>query len=65
LASGFISFYFSLITLTTVGFGDIAPLAEMARMLASLEALTGTLFIAILISRLVAVYSSATSHDQK
>ncbi|HET8947923.1 MAG TPA: potassium channel family protein [Candidatus Polarisedimenticolia bacterium] len=46
-------YYFSLVTLTTVGYGDITPLHPMARSLAALEALTGQLFPAILIARLV------------
>jgi voltage-gated potassium channel Kch len=46
-------YYFSFVTLTTVGYGDITPLHPMARSLAALEALTGQLFPAILIARLV------------
>ena len=46
-------YYFSLVTLTTVGYGDITPVHPMARSLAVLEALTGQLFPAILIARLV------------
>lgn len=46
-------YYFSLVTLTTTGYGDITPLHPMARSLAVLEALTGQLFPAILIARLV------------
>lgn len=55
--TSFTSVYFSFITLTTVGYGDITPVAGAARMLAALEAMTGTLFVAILISRLVSMYS--------
>lgn len=62
---GFTSLYYSLITLTTVGYGDITPKSEMARMLATMEALTGTLFVAVLISRLVAVYSKTSPDDKK
>lgn len=47
--------YFSIVTLTTVGYGDIVPLHPLARSLAILEALTGQLFPAILIARLVAM----------
>lgn len=55
--TNFTSVYFSLVTLTTVGFGDIVPNCQIARMLAAMEAMTGTLFVAILISRLVSLYS--------
>jgi hypothetical protein len=48
--------YFSFATLTTVGYGDIAPLAPAARSLAMLEALIGQLYPAILIARLVTQY---------
>jgi hypothetical protein len=47
--------YFSYVTLTTVGYGDITALHPFARSLAILEALTGQLFPAILIARLVAL----------
>jgi Ion channel len=46
--------YFSFVTLTTLGFGDIIPTGEVARMLATSEAIIGQLFIAIFIARLVA-----------
>jgi voltage-gated potassium channel len=56
--SRFNAFYFSFITLSTVGYGDIVPVSYVARMLAATEAVTGTLFMAVLIARLVALYSS-------
>jgi len=56
--TGFESFYFSFITLTTVGYGDITPVSKVARMLTMMEAMTGTLFVGILIARLVSVYST-------
>ena len=43
--SGFTAIYFSFTTLMTVGYGDITPVADVARMLAMLEAMTGTLFV--------------------
>jgi hypothetical protein len=46
-------FYFSFVTLTTVGYGDVLPVHPVARSLATLEAVTGPLYLAILIARLV------------
>lgn len=45
--------YFSCVTLTTVGYGDITPIYPLARSLANLEAIIGQLYPAILIGRLV------------
>ena len=47
--------YFSVVTLTTVGFGDITPVNPIARSLAGLEGFTGQLFPAITLARLVAM----------
>jgi hypothetical protein len=57
----FDAFYFSFITLSTVGYGDITPVSHVARTLAMTEAMTGTLYMAVLISRLVALYTSQGS----
>jgi hypothetical protein len=48
-------FYFSFVTLTTVGYGDVLPLHPVARSLAMLEAVTGPLYLAILVARLVSL----------
>jgi hypothetical protein len=45
--------YFSLATLTTTGYGDIAPLHPVARSLCNLEAIFGQLYPATLLARLV------------
>ena len=45
--------YFSVVTLTTVGFGDIAAVHSVARSLVMVEALVGQLYPAILLARLV------------
>jgi hypothetical protein len=50
--------YFSFMTLTTTGYGDITPVSHMARTLAVMESVTGTFYVTILIARLVAMYSS-------
>jgi ion channel len=61
--NGFTGFYFSFITLSTVGYGDITPVSRAARWLAAMEAMTGLLYVAVLIARLVSIYSSAKSDD--
>lgn len=48
--------YFSFATLTTLGYGDVAPLSLVARAWATIEAMGGTLYLAILIARLVSLY---------
>lgn len=50
--------YFSLTTLTTVGYGDVVPVHPFARSLAMLEALVGQIFPAILLARLVSLQIS-------
>jgi len=45
--------YFSVVTLTTVGFGDIAAVHPVARSLVMVEALVGQLYPAILLARIV------------
>ena len=47
--------YFSFVTLTSLGYGDITPVHPFARSLVTMEALTGQLFLAILVARLVAM----------
>ena len=51
--------YFSFVTLTTVGYGDITPVARAARSMAMLEALVGQLYPAIIIARLVSLQGAA------
>jgi len=51
--------YFSFVTLTTVGYGDILPASLVTRSLANFEGLLGTLFPAILIARLVSMEIAA------
>jgi Ion channel len=48
--------YFSLITLTTIGYGDVLPLNGEARMLAALEGVVGVLYVAITIAILVSAF---------
>ena len=48
--------YFSFTTLTTLGYGDFTAVGNFGRALAVLEALTGQIFLATLVARLVAAY---------
>lgn len=50
--------YYSFVTLTTVGYGDITPVHPVARSLAIGEALTGQLYLAITLARLVSLHVS-------
>jgi hypothetical protein len=55
-------YYYSFVTLTTVGYGDILALTKPARALSILEALTGQLYLAIMISRLVGLHASQSGN---
>jgi Ion channel len=50
--------YFSMTTLTTVGYGDIAPVHPVARSLANMEGLFGQLYPAIILARIMTLYRS-------
>jgi len=53
--------FYSFITLTTTGYGDIIPVTANSRSLAILEALSGTMYLAVLIARLVGLYAAPKS----
>ncbi len=50
--------YYSFVTLTTLGYGDVSPVSEHARTLAWLEALLGQLYLAVMVAGFVAVHIS-------
>ena len=50
--------YFSLTTISTLGYGDILPTTPFARIWATMEAVTGLLYLAVLVARLVSLYKS-------
>ncbi len=52
--------YFSFTTLTTLGYGDIAPITSQARSLSILEAFTGVIFIALMLSRAIGLHVTHT-----
>lgn len=48
--------YFSFVTLTTLGYGDISPAGPLVRALAYLEATAGVLYLAVLVASLLSAY---------
>jgi ion channel len=48
--------YFSFVTLSTVGYGDITPLSPPARSFAFMEAIIGQIYLAVLVARLVGLH---------
>jgi hypothetical protein len=50
--------YYSFVTLTTMGYGDVTPVHPAARSLALMEALTGQLYPAVLLARLVSLHAA-------
>lgn len=58
-------FYFSLTTLTTLGYGDILPVGSVARSLATMEGLVGQLYPAVLIGRLVSLQITTAQEEQR
>jgi voltage-gated potassium channel Kch len=49
--------YFSFVTLATLGYGDIVPRTDVARGVAIVEGVGGQLFLAVLVARLVSLYT--------
>ena len=56
--------YFSMTTLTSVGFGEITPVTPAARSLVMLQQVTGVLYVAILIARLTGLYGKRNRFDK-
>jgi hypothetical protein len=55
--AGFMALYYSLQVLTTITFGDVLPVSSVARMTTLVEAAVGVFYMAIMIARLVGLYS--------
>lgn len=56
VSSPFEYFYFSVVTLTTLGYGDLAPAENVGKSLAALEAFVGSVFLVTLVARLVSLW---------
>ena len=57
--------YYSIVTQTTLGYGDITPVSPLARLLASSQALVGQIYVAILIGRLVGLSIAEQNNGNK
>ena len=55
--------YYSFVTMTTLGYGDIAPQSKIAQDLAILQALIGQIYLVVIIGRLVAVAVSTNDRE--
>lgn len=56
--------YFSYVTMTTLGYGDVVPARPIARSCALLQTLLGQVFIAVVIGRIVSVYVARETRGQ-
>jgi voltage-gated potassium channel len=56
--------YFSFVTLTTLGYGDISPIIPIARFLVYIEAIIGVFYMAILVASLIGIRVSTMHADQ-
>ena len=57
--------YYSFVTITTLGYGDIYPTRDVTRIMGMLEATLGQLFLVILVARLVGLYTSQQSENRR
>lgn len=56
--------YFSFVVLSTLGFGDVTPIDELVKRITAVEAITGQIFLATLVARLVSMYGSPASNQE-
>ena len=55
--------YYSFVTLTTVGYGDVTPVSPATRTLAWMEAITGQFYLALIVAGLVSVLAARGKRD--
>ena len=56
--------YFSFVTITTLGYGDVQPVIPIARALSVVEAVFGQMYLVILVARLVGLYTASESANR-
>ena len=59
-----LEFYYSIVTMTTLGYGDIVPVSSTARAMATLQAVVGQLYLAVLVARLVGLHVAESAHER-
>ncbi len=57
--------YFSMVTLTSVGYGGIVPLNPFVRIVAALESMSGIFFVAVVVARLVSSYRPKAARQRR
>ena len=57
--------YFSMVTLTSVGYGGIVPINPYVRMIAALESMSGIFFVAVVVARLVSSYGPKPAQEDR
>lgn len=55
--------YYSFVTLTTLGYGDISPATHHVKVLAYVEAIVGQFYVAVLVARLVGTHIAQSQRD--
>jgi voltage-gated potassium channel len=59
------AFYFSFVTMTTLGYGDMYPVSSIAKMTASLQAIVGQLYLTVLVARLVGLHIAHSAAERE
>lgn len=57
--------YYSIVTLTTLGYGDITPVTPWAKNLSALEAVIGQVYLTVLVARLVSLNTAQVNQDKE
>jgi hypothetical protein len=55
--------YYSLVTITTVGYGDLAAVSDLGRFLSTAEAIIGQIFLVTIVARMVTAFTRPSKHD--